>query len=269
MSFELQVWAGRAKCGGGETGRARLAAARPEQGTGLAGLPRGEEAAGLAKTSAAFGFPPKCKGCTGRWARSKGLEAEREAPGCAQAESLSHHEVVSHIVDVLAHKVGIHPHKVHLQAKAGRVSTGDRSQREPKHHGSGLAAAEKAREAPGERPHRESLANKLLLDGDSLGNELPDDRLVALVVEVAAEARGRRRIGSLRCQRRLQARVSAARNAQWAARDKQRAAREQLQTARGTRLYRRQAKSLWSPSSREMSSFEKVSPGIMPLFLSQ
>ena len=34
-------------------------------------------------------------------------------------------------------------------------------------------------------------------------------------------------------------------------------------------LTMRQAKSVWRPSSREMSSLEKVSPGIFPRFLSQ
>jgi hypothetical protein len=34
-------------------------------------------------------------------------------------------------------------------------------------------------------------------------------------------------------------------------------------------LYKRHAKSQWSPSSLDISSFEKVKPGIRPLFFSQ
>ena len=38
---------------------------------------------------------------------------------------------------------------------------------------------------------------------------------------------------------------------------------------RGAHEYSRQAKSQWRPSSREMSSLEKVRPGIRPRFFSQ
>lgn len=36
-----------------------------------------------------------------------------------------------------------------------------------------------------------------------------------------------------------------------------------------SKVYKWQAKSVWSPSSREMSSFENVSPGINDLFFNQ
>jgi len=38
---------------------------------------------------------------------------------------------------------------------------------------------------------------------------------------------------------------------------------------RSAHEYSRQAKSQWRPSSREMSSLEKVRPGIRPRFFSQ